>query len=45
MEYEYYADLFAQSTTFEPSQIDDALAFEFKFWMESQTDLAYSYAN
>ena len=45
MEYEYYMDLIAASTTFDRSQVSEALEFELKFWMQSQPNLAYSYAD
>ena len=45
MEYEYYTDLIARSTTFNELLIDKELGEVFLLWMLTVDDLAYQYAD
>jgi len=44
MEYEYYMDLFASSTTF-PPEVDEETQAQLRTWVYSTPGIAYQYAN
>jgi hypothetical protein len=45
MEYEYFTDLFAESTTFNATLVDEETQAQLKAWMLTTPRLAYQYAD
>ena len=45
MEYEYYMDIFAKSTTFDSAFVEEDLATQFIAWMQSEPNLSYHFSS
>ena len=45
MEYTYFTDMIANTTTFNETYVDEELAAQFSAWMLSVPDLAYQFAD
>ena len=45
MEYEYYMDIFAKSTSFDPNFIAQETSEQFTAWMLTEPNLSYYFAN